>query len=99
VKAEAQEGQERSSRGLLGIWLCWLGAAVILYVLSSGPFWLMADKKIIRMGTPAWRAAQIVYYPLDWVYAYSLLHKPIGMYWHFWAPGRFDAKGNIRRRW
>ena len=96
--AEAQEGHERSSRGMVGVWLCWLGAAVMLYVLSSGPFWMMVDKKIIRLGTPGWRAGQTVYYPLGWAYAETLFRKPLGMYWHLWDPGRFDGKGKIKRK-
>ena len=84
---------------MFDVCLCWLGAVVMLYILSSGPYWLMVDKKIIRYSTSGGRDAQIVYYPLSWAYAETLLHKPLGLYWHLWAPRRYDGKGNAKIRW
>jgi hypothetical protein len=74
---EVDSGPEATSKGVVWIWLCWLGAAVMLYVLSSGPFWLLVDKKIIRYHTPAWRVGQIVYWPLGCACEATFVRKPL----------------------
>ena len=94
MNGESKDGPERSSRGAGWVWLCWVGAILLLYVLSTGPVVLLYDKKLIQPGSPGLRAVQIVYWPLDWVCGETPLRKPLGMYWHFWAPQWFDRQGN-----
>jgi hypothetical protein len=48
-----------------------------VYVLSSGPFWMMVDKKIIRYNTLRWRIGQIVYWPLGCACGATFVRKPL----------------------
>ena len=32
-----------------------------------------------------------IYAPVGWAYESTLLHKPIGMYLHFWTPKLMDS--------
>jgi hypothetical protein len=96
MNGETQDGPERNSRGAVWVWLCWLAGILVLYVLSSGPVWMMVDKKLLHFGTLGWRAVQVVYWPLGWAGDRTLLRKPLEMYWHLWAPGVFDSKGNMK---
>ncbi|MGO8930967.1 MAG: hypothetical protein ACLQU3_29275 [Limisphaerales bacterium] len=93
MNAETQEGQERSSRGLIWVCLCWLAVIVVLYVLSIGPVMKITLKK--NIGNPAAQFFASFYKPLGWAYANTLLHKPLGIYYHLWIPRVFDSKGNI----
>ncbi|MGO8930966.1 MAG: hypothetical protein ACLQU3_29270 [Limisphaerales bacterium] len=96
MKAKAQEGQERSSRGVIWVWLCWLAVVVMLYVLSAGPLVMMQEKQLIRYNTIEGPVIIAVYFPLSWAYKNTLLHQPLGMYLHLWAPRNFDSKGNLK---
>jgi hypothetical protein len=95
MNGETQDGPERDSRGAVWVWLCWLGAIVLLYVLSTGPVIMMASKVVIRQG-PVIRVLIVVYWPVVWAYEETPLHRPIGIYWHLWAPDICDSKGNLR---
>ena len=96
MNGEAQEEHEESSRGLVWVWLCWLGAVLMFYVLSSGPVVMLQSKKVIRENSPYFDFFGKVYSPLNWVYLNTALHKPLGIYWHLWAPRFVDNKGNPR---
>jgi hypothetical protein len=74
---EAEEGQERSSRGVFGVWLCCLAVIVVLYVLSVGPVMKITLKMNISNPHPAARLFASFYKPLEWAYAKTLLHKPL----------------------
>jgi hypothetical protein len=82
MNGKVQNGQEKYSWGGLREWICWPGIVLLLYILSSGPFWMMVDKKIIRYHTSRWRAGQILYGPLGNAYAATFIRKPLGIYWH-----------------
>ncbi len=97
VNADNEPEPESTSRGDGWFWLCCFGIILALYILSSGPFWLLVDKKIIRLGTAGYRAAAVVYWPMGYACDATLLRKPLFLYWHMWAPGLFDGKGNIKR--
>jgi hypothetical protein len=93
---DAQEGQERSSRGLLGVWLSWVGSILAVYVLGVGPVAMLIDKKVIGPNTPTYKFLKGLYSPVGWAYTDTLLRRPLGMYLHLWTPNGFDAKGNIK---
>ncbi len=95
MKAEAQEGQQRSSRDVLWVWFCWLGLFVMLYVLSVGPVMKISDKMNISNPHPAARFFTSFSKPLEWAYNETLLHKPLGLYYHLWIPSIIDSKGNV----
>jgi hypothetical protein len=76
ITQPAPETDEKKSRGL-GSYVLWAFVAVMVYVLSSGPAIVLWQKGAISDGTV--RAA---YFPVRCVYSRTVLHKPIGMYWH-----------------
>jgi len=94
MNGETQAGPERDSRGAVWVWLCWLAGAVILYVLSTGPVLILEDRGVISPGGPASGVIRSFYSPVRWAMGETLLRKPLGMYWHLWAPKQFDSKGN-----
>lgn len=95
---DLQDKPERAYRGVVWVWLCWLGAILVLYVLSSGPVLKLVDKKLIRRNTPPYETFTRVYSPLAWARDHTFLRRPLGMYWHLWAAERFDSKGNPNLR-
>ena len=97
MNGETQDGPERNSRGAVWVWFCWLGVAVVLYVLSIGPVMMIAVNRSISNPHPVARVCTIVYGPVEWAYAKTLLHKPIGLYYHLWVPSVIDSQGNIIR--
>ena len=94
MNGELQDGQERASRDVVWEWLCWLGVILFLYVLSSGPVVLMACKRPTGRGGPAWRVIGIVFQPVRWAAEKTPLAKPLGVYWHLWAPEWYDRDGS-----
>jgi hypothetical protein len=94
MNGEIEDGPERSARGAVWVWLCWLGAILVLYVLSTGPVAMMAGKKPTGRGGPVWWAIGIVYQPVSWAAEKTPLGKPLGIYWHLWAPEWYDSEGN-----
>ncbi|MGO8930969.1 MAG: hypothetical protein ACLQU3_29285 [Limisphaerales bacterium] len=94
---ETQGDNERSSKGLLGVSLCWLAVVVVLYIMSIGPAMMIADKMNISNPQPAAQFFTTFYKPIEWAYANTLLHKPIGLYYHLWVPSVIDSHGNIIR--
>ena len=87
----ASESDEKKSRGL-GSYVLWAFVAVMVYVLSSGPwmrgYWYSGrSSKLEPLG--------IIYWPLDWLWGTTLLHKPLGIYWHLWCPKFFDRNSDV----
>jgi hypothetical protein len=97
MNGETQDAPESRSRGVVWAWLCWVGVILVLYVLSIGPAMVITDKGNISNGHPAARFFGIFYAPVEWAYSETLLHKPIGMYYHLWVPAVIDGQGNIIR--
>ena len=98
MNGENQDGAERSSRGVGWVWLCWLAVMVVLYVLSIGPVMMLTVNRNISNPHPVAQFCFIVYAPVEWAYAKTLLHKPIGLYYHLWVPDVIDSQGNIIRK-
>jgi hypothetical protein len=84
----ASETDEKKSRGL-GSYVLWAFVAVMVYVLSSGPVYMPV---YTSHSASTWRADKF-YRPVSWAYFHTPLHKPIGLYWHFWRPDTFDRSG------
>jgi hypothetical protein len=74
-----------------GALILWPVVILILYVLSWGPVIMMIEKGHISSTNEFLR---MFYRPLGWAYAETPLHKPLGMYFHLWAPQYFDKKGD-----
>jgi hypothetical protein len=98
MNGEIQDGPETSSRGVGWGWVFWPGVLLLLYVLSTGPVWVVYDKWLFRHpGSPlVWRFLGFVYLPVRWAYQVTPLHKPLGVYWHLWVPEWYDSKGDWR---
>jgi hypothetical protein len=95
---------EKKSRGL-GSYVLWAFVAVMVYVLSSGPVigfygrqnWYRGQFISINPGgSLSWRH---IYAPLEAAYNRTLLHRPLGMYWHLWCPDVWNKDGDIIIRW
>ena len=91
---QIEDGLATSSRSRRWRWVFWLGAVLVLYVLSTGPVAMMLDKKFILEGSPTYRVLHIFYTPVEWAYQKTPLHRPLGIYWYLWAPGLFNSDGN-----
>lgn len=89
---ERQNAPETRLRGAVWVWLCWLGGIVFLYMLSTGPVEMMEEKCRIREDSPS----IIFYLPVSWTYIYTPLRRPLGIYWHLWAPNTWDSRGKER---
>jgi hypothetical protein len=68
------------------------------YVLIIGPVMKISDKMNISTSHPAARFFTSFYKSIEWAYANTLLHKPLGLYYHLWVPSSIDSKGNIIRK-
>jgi len=66
-----------------------------LYVLSVGPVAMLVEKKLIGPSTLTTEFLTTFYKPLEWAYNKTMLHKPLGLYYHLWIPSVIDSKGNI----
>jgi hypothetical protein len=82
---------EKHSAFLPGL-IVWPVVILLLYVLSSGPVMMMAVKGRID---PQNKFFMIFYSPIGWAYNKTSLHKPLGMYMHFWAPQILNKKGDF----
>ncbi len=56
---------------------------------------MLVEKKIIGPSTSITKFLAAFYKPLGWAYNKTLLHKPLGLYYHLWIPSVIDSKGNI----
>jgi hypothetical protein len=93
ANAEVEDKPEKSSKGVLGIFVWSLAVVFVIYILCTGPFFMMIERSLLSNPAVA-RATVSIYQPEFWAYKKTLLHKPLGMYWHLWAPSVFDIKGN-----
>ena len=98
----APETDEKKSRGL-GSYVLWAFVAVMVYVLSSGPairifgvrrYVGVADAILVNRDYPPWMQ---IYRPLEGAYKKTILHRPLGMYWHLCCPDAYGADGELRR--
>jgi hypothetical protein len=96
------ETDEKKSRGL-GSYVLWAFVAVMVYVLSSGPYMALCgfDRKRYLPHTrpPGLRLTfyigRTIYGPLIWTYYHSPgFHSVLGMYWHIWSPDFFRRNGD-----
>jgi hypothetical protein len=71
--------------------IVWPIVILLLYVLSGGPVMMMRDNGRIRRDN---RVVWKFYRPLTWAYNKTLLHKPLGMYFHLWDPNDYDKNGD-----
>lgn len=96
--AEIKSESRSHARGNIN-WLGWFGVAVLIYFLSSGPVMWMVAKGYFGAGRPLGGATQEVvadlYYPITLAYHDTFLHKPLGLYFHLWAPALVDTHGNL----
>jgi hypothetical protein len=60
-----------------------------------GPVMKITNKIYIYNPHPAPWFFTSFYKPLEWAYYNTLLHKPLGLYYHLWIPSTIDNKGNI----
>jgi hypothetical protein len=93
MSEQAEKPVEPKPSRDLWSWTYWLGVAAALYVLASGPAVRLYDK--LGSNNSLGRAIDFSYVPLGWAYYCTPLHKPLGMYWHFWDPRTFDKAGNV----
>ena len=92
MNRKSEENSETRSRFGATSVVIWVSILVVTYLLGSGPaVWLLAMNKLTPAGE---RAIWLVYSPVAWLYLKTPLHKPLGMYFHIWAPNEFDANGD-----
>jgi hypothetical protein len=72
--------------------IVWPLAVLLLYFLSLGPVLIMTEKSHIL---PDNKFVATFYAPLWWAYWKTPLHKPLGMYLHFWAPRWYESNGDL----
>lgn len=90
---DAQDTPARGSEGLRWGWIWWPGLLLALYVLSTGPIIMMVERRTISPPSATIHVVEIVYSPIDWATHLPVLQKPLGIYWHVWAPKLYDSKG------
>ena len=71
--------------------IVWPLVILMFYVLSSGPILMMMQRQ--QISTQNVFVVE-VYWPLLYAYKDTQLHKPLGMYFHVWAPKVFDKGGD-----
>jgi hypothetical protein len=86
--AERKEGR--------GVWtyVYWVVGILLLYVLSGGPLAMWA---VSRAGKPPMKLGVVTgffYGPLYLAYERTPFHRPLGLYFHLWAPQLFDGNGD-----
>ncbi len=75
-------------------WIVWPCVILILYVLSSGPLIMLSQKELIPQDNGFLTK---FYSPLRWAYNETPMHKPLGMYFHLWAPKFIDKNGDFQK--
>jgi hypothetical protein len=94
MKDPAEPTEEtKHSRGF-GSYVFWAGVVLLLYVLSAGPYMKMWEKGVWKNHPRLFRLTDWLYVPFGWAYKNTPLHKPLGIYLHFWCSERFDKKGD-----
>jgi hypothetical protein len=94
MNTDTQEDPQPTSKSLGWGGIVWLLLIPVLYLLSSGPYVMMVDKKVILPNRSVSMVAGTFYRPLDWISRNTPLHRLLGLYWHLWAPGIYDSQGN-----
>jgi len=69
----------------------WSLMILILYFLSGGPLAMFLERGRLSNSN---RLYEIYITPLAWTYEKTLFHKPLGWYFHLWAPKSFDTNGD-----
>jgi hypothetical protein len=69
-------------------WILWPFIIVLLYLLSHGPI-----SRAVGAHSRHERFLDAIYAPWMLVYAMTPLHRPLGLYMHFWMPEYFDKNG------
>jgi hypothetical protein len=95
---EVEIQTKSSRRRRVSFLICWAAGILVLYILSTGPLVLLKDRMIIRDGSALDQVLEFVYWPVEWACDNTRLEKPLGHYWHFWAPKLYDSKGNLVAR-
>jgi hypothetical protein len=93
INNDVENKQETVTRSFGWGWILWPGAVLILYILSTGPMIMMVDKKMIAQRSALEHFIEVVYKPIHWATHIPPLAKPLGLYWHIWAPHHYDTKG------
>jgi len=75
------------------MFVLWPFLILVLYVLSSGPVVRLVRQGRISRSNGVF--IERVYGPVAWAYERTPLHKPLGMYFHLWAPKSFDKNGDV----
>ena len=88
-----EDAQDANSRRAVWSWLLWLSVALIVYVLSTGPILRLMRTNRIPTGSLGIKVVDVVYRPFDWAEKWPGLARPLGMYWHLWAPELYDSRG------
>jgi hypothetical protein len=91
----AEAESDSSPNSVTWRWLWWLFISLLLYIVSTGPIIMLEERNIIASGGLTQQVIECVYGPLGWVVKRTPLQKPLGMYWHLWAPGLFNSKGDL----
>lgn len=73
-------------------WIVWPLVVLFFYVLSAGPVFMLGRKGIISPKSSAFLS--VFYAPVVFIYDRTFLHRPLGMYLHFWSPEDFDKNGD-----
>lgn len=88
-----EQGQaEGRSRGAVWTWLFWIGVLLLVYVLSFGPVMRLWLNGHLREPNTV-DIIGVVYCPVRLAYERTLLHKPLGLYFHLWAPQVYGSNG------
>src|SRR5689334_851402 len=74
--------------------ILWSLVIGVFYFLSMGPVVMMVEKGRINPESK-WL---VVCAPCGLAYQYTPLRKPLGMYFHLWAPKSFDENGDSSER-
>jgi hypothetical protein len=82
----------------VSFWICWAAGILVLYILSTGPLVLLKDRIKIRDGSALDQVLEFAYWPVEWACDNTPLEKPLGLYWHLWAPRLYDSKGTLIAR-
>jgi len=93
---KVEEAVVRTPKDLVWPSLCWFAGVIVLYVLSIGPVLRITENMNISNPHPAAQFFTHLYKPIEWAYANTFLHKPIGVYYHLWVPDTIDKDGNVK---
>src|SRR5579863_3385342 len=70
----------------------WMALALFGYLLCTGPDLKLNNSSPNALFGPIFNP---FCKPALYIYSYTPLHKPLGLYWRLWDPAHFDDKGQI----